>query len=95
MNSCILLLLYFYYYYAQLDGLMNTERDELLERVAYLEKRTSDQAEELTCLKSALADCLRRVQLLESSRGTHSPTRRIAPRTASESRGNFTLFSII
>ncbi|VDL21315.1 unnamed protein product [Hymenolepis diminuta] len=65
---------------------MNTERDELLERVAYLEKRTSDQAEELTCLKSALADCLRRVQLLESSRGTHSPTRRIAPRTASESR---------
>nr|CDS29739.1 echinoderm microtubule associated protein1 [Hymenolepis microstoma] len=69
-----------------LDGLMNTERDELLERVAYLEKRTSDQVEELTCLKSALADCLRRVQLLESSRGTHSPTRRIAPRTSSESR---------
>ncbi|VDO05948.1 unnamed protein product [Rodentolepis nana] len=68
------------------DGLMNTERDELLDRVAYLEKRTSDQMEELTCLKSALADCLRRVQLLESSRGTHSPTRRIAARTLSESR---------
>lgn len=66
---------------------MTTERDELLERVAYLEKRTTDQAEELICLKSALADCLRRLQLLESSQGTHSPVRRVIPRTSSESRG--------
>uniref|UniRef100_A0A5K3ESF0 WD_REPEATS_REGION domain-containing protein n=1 Tax=Mesocestoides corti TaxID=53468 RepID=A0A5K3ESF0_MESCO len=72
---------------AGLDGLMTAERDELMERVAYLEKQTTDQAEELTCLKSALADCLRRVQVLETSRGTHSPSRRTtASRTASESR---------
>ncbi|KAM7534940.1 hypothetical protein Aperf_G00000089482 [Anoplocephala perfoliata] len=67
---------------------MTTEKDELLERVAYLEKRTTDQAEELICLKSALADCLRRVQLLESSQGTHSPARRVVPRTSSESRAS-------
>ncbi|EUB56653.1 hypothetical protein EGR_08514 [Echinococcus granulosus] len=72
-----------------LDGLMTTEKDELLERMAYLEKQTTDLAEELICLKSALADCLRRVQLLESSRGTHSPmSSHVAPRTASESRAS-------
>eukprot|EP00108_Taenia_solium_P000730 TsM_000702100 transcript=TsM_000702100 gene=TsM_000702100 len=74
-----------------LDGLVTAEKDELLERVAYLEKQTTDLAEELICLKSALADCLRRVQHLESSRGTHSPTSsRVAPRTASESRASRT-----
>lgn len=67
---------------------MATDKDELVERVVYLEKRITDQAEELTCLKSALADCLRRVQLLEKSRGRSSPNQpRVAPRTASESRG--------
>ncbi|VDM31011.1 unnamed protein product [Hydatigera taeniaeformis] len=74
-----------------LDGLVTAEKDELLERMAYLEKQTTDLAEELICLKSALADCLRRVQLLESSRGTHSPTSsRVVPRTASESRASRT-----
>ncbi|VDD80857.1 unnamed protein product [Mesocestoides corti] len=59
---------------AGLDGLMTAERDELMERVAYLEKQTTDQAEELTCLKSALADCLRRVQVLETSRAGKMPS---------------------
>ncbi len=67
---------------------MTTDRDELLERIGYLEKKTTEQAEEITCMKSALADCLRRVQLLESSRGTSAARGRpLAGRASSESRG--------
>lgn len=36
------------------------------ERVEQLERKVSLQNDELTCLKSALADCIRRIQLLES-----------------------------
>ncbi|CAH8432724.1 Echinoderm microtubule-associated protein-like 1 [Schistosoma haematobium] len=49
--------------------LMNLENAGLQDRVIDLEKRSAEQANELACLRSSLADCLRRLNLLESARG--------------------------
>ncbi|CAH8431626.1 unnamed protein product [Schistosoma rodhaini] len=51
--------------------LMNLENAGLQDRVIDLEKRSAEQANELACLRSSLADCLRRLNLLESARGTN------------------------
>lgn len=56
-------------YYVATD-LMKLEEAGLLDRVADLEKRSAEQANELACLRSSLADCLRRISLLESNKGT-------------------------
>uniref|UniRef100_A0A1I8HUF2 HELP domain-containing protein n=1 Tax=Macrostomum lignano TaxID=282301 RepID=A0A1I8HUF2_9PLAT len=50
-------------------GLLTQENSELRDRVADLEHRVQAQSDELTCLKSSLSDCLRRLATLESSRG--------------------------
>ncbi|TPP60696.1 Echinoderm microtubule-associated protein 1 [Fasciola gigantica] len=50
--------------------LMKLEEAGLLDRVADLEKRSAEQTNELACLRSSMADCLRRISLLESSKGT-------------------------
>ncbi|TNN15694.1 Echinoderm microtubule-associated protein-like 1 isoform 1 [Schistosoma japonicum] len=57
--------------------LMNLENAGLQDRVIDLEKRSAEQANELACLRSSLADCLRRLNLLESARGmkVHSSQR--------------------
>ncbi|VDP65432.1 unnamed protein product [Echinostoma caproni] len=52
------------------NSLQFKEEAGLLDRVADLEKRSAEQANELACLRSSLADCLRRIGLLESSKGT-------------------------
>lgn len=48
---------------------MNTENDQLRDRIRSLEKRVQDQDDEIICLKSAIADCLRRLQTVEAIRG--------------------------
>jgi uncharacterized coiled-coil protein SlyX len=45
--------------------MMEAENDTLRERVAALEQKTHAQADEIVCLRSTLADVLRRVNLLE------------------------------
>ncbi|CAH8433770.1 unnamed protein product [Schistosoma margrebowiei] len=52
--------------------LMNLENAGLQDRVIDLEKRSAEQANELACLRSSLADCLRRLNLLESARGSNA-----------------------
>ncbi|CAH8432702.1 unnamed protein product [Schistosoma turkestanicum] len=51
--------------------LMNLENAGLQDRVIDLEKRSAEQANELACLRSSLADCLRRLNLLENARGSN------------------------
>lgn len=53
--------------------MLNNEDDTLRERVTYLEKKTHEQQDEIACLRSTLADVLRRVANLEG-RGTISTT---------------------
>ena len=46
------------------DGL--DEAGELDDRISFLEKKVSLQDDEIQCLKSALADALRRLSVLET-----------------------------
>ena len=50
------------------DGMLDHENSQLSDRVACLEKRVQQQDDEIICLKSALSDCLRRLQALESGK---------------------------
>ncbi|CAH8566869.1 unnamed protein product [Dicrocoelium dendriticum] len=73
------------------SDLMSLENSGLLDRVADLERRSVEQADDLVGLKNSLADCLRRLSLLESghdaniSSGRSAPTRSELP---SSRRGN-------
>ncbi|XP_070181364.1 echinoderm microtubule-associated protein-like 2 isoform X3 [Littorina saxatilis] len=55
-----------------LDGLLSQEREDVVERVAYLEKKVTQQEDEIVCLKSALADVIRRLAAVESASQTHN-----------------------
>ncbi|KAL7060336.1 hypothetical protein AAHC03_09572 [Spirometra sp. Aus1] len=57
-----------------MDGLLLDDEQSLRDRVTYLEKKVAEQAEDLACMKSAIADCIRRMGQLESTRGTY-PTK--------------------
>ncbi|XP_013395547.1 echinoderm microtubule-associated protein-like 2 isoform X3 [Lingula anatina] len=50
------------------DGMLDHENEELRERVSALEKKVHQNEDEMLCLKSALADALRRIASLESGR---------------------------
>ncbi|TGZ62681.1 hypothetical protein CRM22_007279 [Opisthorchis felineus] len=50
--------------------LMSIENSGLLDRVADLEKRSAELGNEVAGLRNSLADCLRRLSLLESNKGT-------------------------
>ncbi|RNA10719.1 echinoderm microtubule-associated -like 1 isoform X5 [Brachionus plicatilis] len=54
------------------DTLLANDELNTSDRLEQLERKVSVQSDELTCLKSALADCIRRIQLLES-KPTASP----------------------
>lgn len=57
--------------------MIETENESLRERVSDLEKKALDQGDEIVCLRSTLADVLRRLTLLENavnSRGGFSPS---------------------
>ncbi|KAK3093743.1 hypothetical protein FSP39_019600 [Pinctada imbricata] len=50
------------------DGLLSQDHAELCERVSYLEKKVRQQEDEIVCLKSALADVIRRLGQAEAGR---------------------------
>lgn len=50
------------------DGLLSQDQEELSERVAHLEKRVREQEDEIICLKSALADVMRRLGQVETTK---------------------------
>jgi hypothetical protein len=51
--------------------LLNNDSDSLQERVLHLEKKVHQQDDEIVCLKSALADALRRLTVLETGGPIH------------------------
>ncbi|XP_059480615.1 echinoderm microtubule-associated protein-like 2 isoform X3 [Neocloeon triangulifer] len=73
----------------EFDEMMEADNDSLRERVAALEQKALTQADEIVCLRSTLADVLRRVNLLEgqlTSAGQNPPFRlqpQIQPATPS------------
>ena len=62
------------------DDMIENENEMLRDRVADLEKRVHDQNDEITCLRATLADCLRRINSLESSK-SHVQVSSYQPRT--------------
>ena len=52
--------------------MMESENETLRERVATLEKKIFDQNDEIVCLRSTLADVLRRLNQIEAFRGNFS-----------------------
>ncbi|KAK7582719.1 hypothetical protein V9T40_014164 [Parthenolecanium corni] len=53
--------------------MIETENESLGERLAYLEKKVLAQNDEIVCLRSTLADVLRRLTQLEGSRSLSTP----------------------
>jgi microtubule-associated protein-like 1/2 len=49
--------------------MMETENESLQERVADLEKKVLEQGDEIVCLRSTLADVLRRLNQFDSRGG--------------------------
>ena len=52
-----------------LDGLLRQDHAEVCERVSYLEKKVRQQEDDIVCLKSAVADILRRLNQVEAEKG--------------------------
>ncbi|CAL1527600.1 unnamed protein product [Lymnaea stagnalis] len=50
-----------------LDGLLSHDKEDLVDRVTYLEKKAQQQEDEIICLKSAIADVIRRLASVETS----------------------------
>ena len=50
--------------------MVENENETLRDRVSDLEKRVHDANDEITCLRATLADALRRINQLESGKGT-------------------------
>ena len=48
--------------------MLDHENAELRDRVGALEKKVQQQEDEILCLKSALADCLRRLNAFDTGR---------------------------
>ncbi|XP_069695137.1 echinoderm microtubule-associated protein-like 2 isoform X3 [Periplaneta americana] len=57
---------------SEIDDMMETENESLRDRVVDLEKKVLEQGDEIVCLRSTLADVLRRLNQFES-RGAPSP----------------------
>ena len=49
--------------------MLEQENEGLRERVSTLEKKVRQQEDEIVCLKSALADVIRKITVLENTRG--------------------------
>lgn len=54
------------------DGLLRQDQVEVCERVSYLEKKVRQQEDEIVCLKSAVADILRRLNQVETEKAQNS-----------------------
>lgn len=62
------------------DDMIENENEMLRDRVADLEKRVHDQNDEITCLRATLADCLRRINSLETNKAHTMVSASPAPR---------------
>ena len=51
------------------DGMLDNENEALRDRVMTLEKKVQSQEDEIVCLKSALSDVIRRLQIVETGSG--------------------------
>ena len=51
------------------DGLLSQENVDWKDRMIALEKKVVQQDDEIICLKSALADCIRRLNAIEANKG--------------------------
>lgn len=60
-------------YMCVVDDMIETENESLRERVSDLEKKVLEQGDEIVCLRSTLADVLRRLNQLEGSRPLTTP----------------------
>lgn len=58
----------FNFFFLYLDDMIETENESLRERVGDLEKKVLEQGDEIVCLRSTLADVLRRLNQLEGCR---------------------------
>ena len=64
-----------FFFFPILDDMVENENETLRDRVSDLEKRVHDQNDEITCLRATLADALRRINSIESTKGTLSQKR--------------------
>jgi len=73
------------------DDMVENENETLRDRVSDLEKRVHDQNDEITCLRATLADALRRINSIESTKGhvqiNHVSNRDVRLRSHHQQRG--------
>ena len=51
------------------DEMIDSENEALRDRVCDLERKVLEQTDEITCLRSTLADALRRITNIETLKG--------------------------
>ncbi|GFS03266.1 echinoderm microtubule-associated protein-like 1 [Elysia marginata] len=74
------------------NGLLSHDKDDVVERVAYLEKKLQAQEDEIVCLKSAMADVIRRLASVEqSSHSNGAPSRSQARQSLNRPRSSMGL----
>ncbi|XKL65549.1 hypothetical protein PGB90_008969 [Kerria lacca] len=79
---------------ASADDMIDTENDSLRERVTDLEKKVLEQNDEIVCLRSTLADVLRRLSQLEGFRSlSTTPAKNGLYRNLNQHLGSHTLGS--
>lgn len=71
------------------DDMLETENASLRERVADLERKVLEQGDELVCLRSTLADVLRRINQMDST-----PRHNTAPPHGTGERAHVTIHLI-
>ncbi|XP_076058179.1 echinoderm microtubule-associated protein-like 2 isoform X3 [Oratosquilla oratoria] len=69
------------------DDMIENENQSLRDRVADLEKKVQDQTDEIVCLRSTLADVLRRLNNIEGSRVLNNHTSSQSGRTTPSKDG--------
>ncbi|RUS86563.1 hypothetical protein EGW08_005702 [Elysia chlorotica] len=77
-----------------LDGLLSHDKEDMVDRVACLEKKLQTQEDEIVCLKSAMADVIRRLASVEnSSHSNGAPSRSQARQSLNRPRSSMGLAS--
>lgn len=57
------------FYFVMTEDMISQENEALRERVADLEKKVQEQTDDIVCLRSAVADIVRRLNSMEAHRG--------------------------
>lgn len=77
---------------SRMDGLLSHDKEDVVERVAYLEKKLQAQEDEIACLKSAMADVIRRLAAVEhNSHSNGAPARAQARQSLNRPRSSMGL----